>query len=125
MEEFEPDWLIQQGKQEMINQMMERHEEAHRGNWQEYMRQSAEDWRKYPQLTKEQLSRIACPALFITGEHDPFVGDQRIKQLSALVKGSSYLVVPGESHRPHMTRESPLLVNVTIMDFLERQALSS
>lgn len=117
-EEFEPEWLVQTGQQDIINQMIERHEEAHKGNWQEFMRQSAKDWRLYPQLTEEQLSSIKCPSLFITGEHDKFVGEERLKRLGSLVKGSRYLVVPGGSHRPHMLRESPVFVNDSILEFL-------
>ncbi len=119
-EEFEPEWLIANGKKDTINSMMERHLEAHKGNWQEHMRQAAKDWRLYPQLTKEQLSSINCPALFITGEHDPFVGEERVKQLCSLVRGSKNLVVPNGSHRPHMLRENPTLVNDTIFQFLEK-----
>ncbi|OAB41914.1 alpha/beta hydrolase [Paenibacillus glacialis] len=119
VEEFEPEWLLEKGLQDTINQMIERHEEAHKGNWQEHMRQSAQDWRLYPQLTKEQLSGITCPTLFITGEHDKFAGEERVKQLASLVKGSKYLVIPNGGHRPHMLRENPTLVNDTILQFLE------
>jgi pimeloyl-ACP methyl ester carboxylesterase len=118
VERFEPEWLIQAGKQDTIQSNTERHWDAHRGNWQEFMRQSAIDWRLYPQLTEQQLSRIDCPALFITGEHDPFVGEERIRHLSSLVNGSRHLVVPGGSHRPHMLRESPVFVNDSILAFL-------
>jgi len=62
--------------------------------------------RLYPQLTENQLSSIECPSLFITGEHDQFAGEESVKRLASLVKGSSYLVVPGGSHRPHMVREN-------------------
>jgi pimeloyl-ACP methyl ester carboxylesterase len=122
-DEFEPEWLIENGNHETINQMMERHQEAHRGNWQEFMRQSAKDWRLYPQLTKEQISRISCPALFISGEHDPFVGEEKLKLLSTLVEGSQYLSVPGGSHRPHMLRESPVYVNDRILDFINMNSI--
>ncbi|MFD0869240.1 Dihydrolipoyllysine-residue acetyltransferase component of acetoin cleaving system [Chlamydia abortus] len=120
VEEFEPEWLIDKGMQTTIDQMMERHSEAHKGNWQEFMKQSAEDWRLYPQLTTEQLGSIQCPCLFISGEHDPFVDEERVKYLSSLVKGSKYLVVSGGSHRPHMTRENPTLVNDSILQLLEQ-----
>lgn len=123
VEQFEPEWLIEHGQLDTIRQMTERHEEAHRGDWQEHMRQSAQDWRRYPQLTEAQLGSIRCPALFITGEHDPFVGEERVRRLSALVTGSTYKVVAGGSHRPHMLREQPILVNDTILDFLERHPL--
>ncbi|OME87362.1 alpha/beta hydrolase [Paenibacillus sp. FSL A5-0031] len=124
VEQFEPEWLLEQGQQATINQMIERHAEAHRGNWQEHMRQSANDWRLYPQLTSEQLSSIHCPSLLITGENDPFVGEAKIKQLSSLIKGSRYLVVQGGSHRPHMLRENPVLVNDAILDFIGSYPIS-
>jgi pimeloyl-ACP methyl ester carboxylesterase len=117
-DEFEPEWLVQNGQQDIINQMIERHEEAHKGNWQEFLRQSAKDWRLYPQLSEDQLRSIRCPSLFISGEHDQFAGEERLKRLNSLVKGSRYLVVPGGSHRPHMLRESPVFVNDSILEFL-------
>ncbi|MFE4712661.1 alpha/beta fold hydrolase [Paenibacillus sp. NPDC056722] len=118
VEEFEPEWIIERGLHDTINQMIERHEEAHKGNWEEFMRQSSQDWRLYPQLTEDQLRSIECPSLFITGEHDQYVGEERVKHLASLVKGSHYLVVPNGSHRPHMVRENPALVNDTILQFL-------
>lgn len=124
-DEYEPEWLLAHGKQDIIRQMLERHEEAHRGNWQEFMRQSAADWRLFPQLTEEQLSSIHCPALFIAGEHDPFVKEAQLQLLTALVKRSEYLVIPGGSHRPHMLREKPILVNDTILQFLKRYPIAA
>ncbi|WP_342415065.1 alpha/beta hydrolase [Paenibacillus sp. FSL R10-2782] len=121
--EFEPEWLIENGRYEMIHQMMERHEEAHRGNWQEFMRQSAKDWRLYPQLTREQLSSITCPAFFIAGEHDEFVTEEQLKDLCSLVKDSRYLIAPYCSHRPHMLREKPEFINDSILRFLNKYAI--
>jgi pimeloyl-ACP methyl ester carboxylesterase len=118
VEEFEPEFLINNGQQQVINQMIERHQEAHRGNWEVFMQQSATDWRLYPQLTEEQFRSIQSPALFITGEHDKFVGEERVRQLSSLVRESRFLIVPGGSHRPHMLRERPILVNDSILDFI-------
>ncbi|WMT42788.1 alpha/beta hydrolase [Paenibacillus sp. D2_2] len=123
VEEFEPEWLVENGQQELIEQMIERHEEAHLGNWQEFMRQSAIEWRYYPQLTDEQLSGIRCPSLFITGEHDPFAGEEKIQKLSSLVQGSQYLVVSDCSHRPHTVREKPVLVNDSILYFLSQTSI--
>ncbi|TDF99730.1 alpha/beta fold hydrolase [Paenibacillus piri] len=124
VEQFEPEWLVEHGKHETIQQMIERHEDAHKGNWQEHMRQAAKDWRLYPRLSIEQLSSIGCPSLFITGEHDPFVGEAKIKYLSSLVKGSRFLVVQEGSHRPHMLRESPLYVNDSILEFIGSNRIS-
>ncbi|MGN7760778.1 alpha/beta fold hydrolase [Paenibacillus sp. 22594] len=122
-DEYEPEWLAAHGKDVIIQQMLERHEEAHRGNWQEFMRQSAADWRLFPQLTEEQIHSIDCPSLFIAGEHDPFVQKFQLQHLTALVENSQYLVVPGGSHRPHMLRENPVLVNDAILHFLKQHPI--
>lgn len=119
VEAFEPESLIANGQHDTIELMTERHEEAHRGNWQEFMRQSAIDWRLYPQLTEAQLAGIRCPALLIAGEHDPFADEIRLKRLGSLIAGSRHLVVPGGSHRPHMAREQPIAVNDAILAFLQ------
>ncbi|WP_136606119.1 alpha/beta fold hydrolase [Paenibacillus dokdonensis] len=119
VEEFEPEWLIEQDQQDTIKQMTERHEEAHRGNWQEHMRQSAQDWRLYPQLTEDQLRSIRCPSLLISGEHDPFVGEEKLSYLGSLIQDSETYVVSGGSHRPHMSREHPTQVNDRILQFLD------
>jgi pimeloyl-ACP methyl ester carboxylesterase len=122
-DQFEPEWLIEKQRTDTIEQMIERHQEAHRGNWQQFMRQSAKDWRLYPDLTPDQISGIACPALFIAGEYDQFATESRLQRLSSLVQGSQYAIVPGGSHRPHMLRESPQFVNDLILDFLQRHPM--
>jgi pimeloyl-ACP methyl ester carboxylesterase len=118
-DDFEPEALLKNNQQSVIDHMRANHAGAHRGNWQEFMRQSAQDWRLYPQLTEAQLSGIACPALFIAGEKDPYTPEAKLKHLSGLVKGSRTFIVPGGSHRPHMLRESPVLVNNEILQFLK------
>lgn len=122
-DDFEPEQLIHNGQQNVIDHMLVNHQAAHRGNWQEFMRQSARDWRLYPHLTVEQLSQIRCPSLFIAGEHDPFVHEEQLKTLCGLVKNSRYFIVPGGSHRPHMLREKPLLVNDEILNFLKENEI--
>lgn len=124
-EEFEPEWLIEKGKVGVIDQMIERHEEAHSGDWQTFMRESAKDWRLYPQLSKEQLASIRCGSLFISGENDPFGGEEKIKYLNSLVKGSRYLLIEGCSHSPHMVRENPVYVNDSILDFISSNPITA
>ncbi|NOU82136.1 alpha/beta fold hydrolase [Paenibacillus sp. LMG 31459] len=121
-EDFEPERLLELEQQGIIRQMKERHEEAHLGNWQEFMRQSATDWRRYPDLSEAQLSSIGCPVLIIAGEHDTYATADKIIQLVSLIKGSQCLIVPGAGHPPHMGREQPVLVNDTILEFLAKNS---
>ncbi|GIP32077.1 hypothetical protein J2TS4_12870 [Paenibacillus sp. J2TS4] len=93
--------------------------DAHQGNWQEFLRQKLKDWRTYPRLTDDQLRSISCPALFVAGEYDELTPEEDLKRVTNLIPDSHYVIVPGESHRPHMSRENPSFVNDTILDFLE------
>ncbi len=87
------------------------------------MRQSAQDWRQYPQLKRSELSSITCPALFIAGEHDDFATEEQLLELCSRAQDSRYLIVPGCSHRPHMLREKPILINDSILSFLNKHAI--
>ncbi|REK77875.1 alpha/beta hydrolase [Paenibacillus paeoniae] len=118
-EAFEPEWLIQHGKDDFIRSMEERHQDAHMGNWQQFLRQKIKDWRTYPQLTDDQLSGMECPALFIAGEYDEYAPEDELKRVTKLIPHSRYVIVPGCSHRPHMSRENPVFVNDTILKFLD------
>lgn len=118
-EEYEPEWLLQHNRVEFIESLKERHQEAHRGNWQEFLRQKLRDWRNYPQLYDEQLRSISCPALFIAGQFDELAPEEDLKRVTSLIPNSIYVVIPGGSHRPHMVRENPEFVNDTILEFIK------
>lgn len=117
-DDFEPEALLRDGKQAIIAHMQANHADAHRGDWQEFMRQSARDWRLYPRLSDSQLADIRCPAFFIAGEHDSFVHAAQLQRLCALLPNARYWLVPGGTHRPHMLHEQPRLVNAEILRFL-------
>lgn len=118
-EEFEPEWLLENDGHAFIRLMEDRHRDAHKGNWQEFLRQKLKDWRTYPQLSEEQFRGISCPTLFIAGQHDPYAPEEDVMKVTSLIPNSRYLIVEGGSHRPHMIREQPILVNDTILSFLE------
>jgi pimeloyl-ACP methyl ester carboxylesterase len=122
-DDFEAEQLLKNEQYAIIAHMTANHVEAHRGNWQEFMRQSAQDWRLYPQLTIEQLRGIRCPAYFIGGETDSFATEKQLQTLSELVEGSRYWVVPGCSHRPHMLREKPGEVNDEVLRFIKEHSM--
>lgn len=117
-EEFEPEWLLQNGRNDFIHSMIERHMDAHQGNWQEFLREKVKDWRTYPRLNDEELRSIACPTLFIAGQYDELAPEEDLKRATALIHNSRYVIVSGCSHRPHMSGENPVFVNDTILDFI-------
>ncbi|WP_405112830.1 alpha/beta hydrolase [Paenibacillus sp. FSL K6-1217] len=63
------------------------------------------------------------PALLISGEHDPFAGEDRTAKLASLLTNARTLIVQGAGHRPHMLREQSILVNDTILEFLAQNPI--
>ena len=50
-----------------------------------------------PNLTREDIARIAVPALVVTGEND-MVSQRHNDEISRLIAGSKRLVIPGGNH---------------------------
>ena len=110
-----PENLLRNGQTDFIEDMRVRHAEAHRGDWQTYLRNTVTDWQQQPALTEAEWQRITCPAFFINGEHDPF---GTCEELGEKVPGSRIYRVPGGSHRPHFVGEQIEDINARILAFL-------
>jgi 3-oxoadipate enol-lactonase len=65
--------------------------------------------------TSPDLSKISCPTLIITGEHDPFSGPAAAKATQQTIRGSQVKVFPA-GHAPAL--EMPQDYNETILTFL-------
>ena len=71
-----------------------------------------------PNLTVENLKKVKCPALFITGDHDIIKMPHTSEMFEAVQQG--YLaVIPGTRHYPQ--KEKPGVVNEIISDFLSKR----
>ena len=92
-----------------------RHLDAHRGNWQEFMRQSVDDWLKHPNLTEEEWKAITCPVFFISGEFDPF---SSCNELIEKFPHAELFEAAGCGHRPHFVMEQGKEINQLIFNFL-------
>ncbi len=75
-DDYEPEALIRNRQYDFIQRMKVQNMDAHEGDWQHFLRQSAQDWRKYPDLSDDDWSRLKMPMFCIAGEHDPFVSEQ-------------------------------------------------
>ena len=112
-----PENLIKAGATDFIEDMKVRHYEAHRGDWQTYLRNTVADWQQHPDLTDDEWQKIKCPAFFINGENDPF---GTVEELQEKVPSASVYKVIGGGHRPHFVGEQIDDVNARILDFLEQ-----
>ena len=114
-EDFLPEKLIEQHETDFIEDMKARHQQAHRGDWQTYLRMTVDDWKSHPSLTKKEWASIQCSALFINGEHDTL---GTCTELQEKVPSAKIYEVKGGGHRPHFIGEQVQEVNALIADFL-------
>lgn len=114
-EDFLPESLIAKNDTNFIEDMRTRHYEAHRSDWQTYLKTTVADWKSHPNLTSEEWAAIKCPALFINGEHDPFGS---CIELQKKVPHGEIYEVKGGGHRPHFVNEQAKELNQIILDFL-------
>jgi Predicted hydrolases or acyltransferases (alpha/beta hydrolase superfamily) len=115
--QFLPENLIKNEQFDFIEQMNNRHFDAHRGNWQEFMRQSAIDNDKYPNLSKEQLSSIKAPVFIIVGENDTLIKQEQVVEAQNLIPNCQTFVVPNGGHNVHMLGEHTITINNIIDEF--------
>lgn len=114
-DDFLPESLLKRNEADFIEDMKMRHQEAHRGDWQTYLRTEVADWKAHPSLTDEEWRAIKCPALFINGENDPF---GTCAELQKKVPHAKIHKVIGGSHRPHFVGEQIGEVNAKMLKFL-------
>ena len=114
--DFLPENLLKNGNMDFIEDMKVRHSEAHKGDWQTYLRNTVADWQQSPNLTETEWKSISCPAFFINGENDPF---GTCEELQEKVPYAIIYKVMGGSHRPHFVGEQIEDINSRILDFFK------
>ena len=114
-EDFLPENLIKNGHTDFIEDMKARHFEAHRGDWQTYLKNTVKDWQTQPNLSDAEWQNIKCPCFFINGENDPF---GTVEELQEKVPSAKVYKVMGGGHRPHFVGEQIDDINKRILDFL-------
>lgn len=114
-DDFLPENLLRNNDTDFIESMKHRHFDAHRGDWQTYLRMTVDDWKNHPNLSDREWKNIKCPAFFINGENDPF---GTCMELQEKVPNSRVYEVAGSGHRPHFVGEQIEKINPMILDFL-------
>lgn len=111
---FLPESLLENNDLGFIEDMKARHQDAHRGDWQTYLRNTVADWKTHPSLTDAEWAAIQCPAFFINGENDPFGTCAELKEK---VPSAKVFQVKNGGHRPHFVGEQAKELNPMILDF--------
>jgi valacyclovir hydrolase len=63
-------------------------------------------------ISLSQADKIACPALLIAGEHDPFAPPPLVSQLAARIPAAEVRAVPGAGHDIHHTHGEWLVQSI-------------
>lgn len=113
-DDFLPENLLRNNDIDFIEDMKLRHLDAHRGDWQTYLRMTVEDWKNHPSLSDSEWNKIQCPAFFINGENDPL---GTCRELQEKVPNARIYEVKGCGHRPHFVGERAEEINAMILDF--------
>ena len=92
-----------------------RHLDAHRGDWQTYLKMTVADWKNHPSLSDDEWRNIRCPAFFINGEKDTL---GTCTELHEKVPASRIYEVRGGGHRPHFIGEQIEEINAKVLEFL-------
>ena len=71
-----------------------------------------------PNLTTDDLHKIKCPTLFMTGDHD-IIKQSHTSEMFESVQRGYLAVIPGTRHYPQ--KDKPGVVNSIILDFLSKK----
>ncbi len=88
------------------------------GYWKDLITQIKTNNSVNPAWTEEDLRRIACPALLIAGENDPFANTTQMTVMKREIPGAEWLIVNHAGHTVH--HEHPEFVGARMSDFLQR-----
>lgn len=115
---FEYHIINNEEDKDFINLLIKNHYDAHKGDWKAFAKTSVMNWRKYPDLSSEELKRLNFPSMFIAGSEDQSIIKEHIESLAKEVENSKSSIIKGCGHGPHLINEKPLLLNNIIHDFL-------
>lgn len=114
-DDYLPENLLRKNDTDFIEDMRLRHLDAHRGDWQTYLKMTVADWKNHPSLSDDEWRNIRCPAFFINGEKDTL---GTCTELHEKVPASRIYEVRGGGHRPHFIGEQIEEINVKVLEFL-------
>ncbi len=119
-DDYEPEALIRNNEKGFIELIKTLHADAHGGDWQQHVRQSALDWRRYPCLSEKDWTKLTMPMLLIGGENDIYASYEKLRDMQMRCPQAEILIVPGGGHHPHMPMDQIKEINTRILEFLQK-----
>jgi pimeloyl-ACP methyl ester carboxylesterase len=89
------------------------------GQWPVFFQKTARMWREEPNLTTDDLTKVAAPSLVLVGDDEPIRFDHTVA-LYESVPDAQLAVVPGASHL--LLMEKPALCHELMFSFLAETA---
>ncbi len=115
---YNPDTIDMERYSGFIENMKKEHYAAHKGNWQNFLKQTIKNCMIYPDITNEDLQKITMPMMLIYGSNDTLVNAQDIKILAKNVRNFSSVRIEDTGHFPHILSQKYDEVNELIADFI-------
>lgn len=116
--EYQPDRLITEGKDDLIEFIKQNHQEAHRGDWRKFIEISVQNWLSYPDLSPGDIRAMKPSPVFIFGENDKYVGAEDRQILARNIPQIVIHTIPGAGHAVHLECGQPEQVNRIILEIL-------
>ena len=117
---LDPD-ALEQAAPDAAAEFGRRHDQGKEpGSWKELMRQIVANNLSNPTWTVEDLRRIACPALLVAGEDDPFATLEQMATMKREIPSAEWLIVNHAGHPVHF--EHPEIVGPRVLDFIARNS---
>ena len=88
------------------------------GYWPDLLRQMLPLWQVQPDLTLDQIGRIAAPTLLIAGERDSFGHPEMQIAMRRAMPRSELCILPAAGH--YVMNDRPELFRIAVLDFLKR-----
>jgi pimeloyl-ACP methyl ester carboxylesterase len=117
--DYEPDNLVRNGYAKWIELIEVNHYEAHKGDWQYFVKRTMYNWNKYCYISDKDLQQISIPCMVIVGEKDNRIFEENLARLEALIKALRIERVKRCGHGPHVIFDKPLETNELIIEFLK------
>lgn len=117
--QYQPERLIAEGKDALIEFIKQNHQEAHQGDWRKFIEVSIQNWLSYPNLSLGDMRAMGPPLAFIFGENDKYVGARDRQILARNIPQIPIHTIPGAGHAVHLEGGQPEQVNRIILEILK------
>lgn len=123
--EFHPENLHKERHERFIKRIKNDHALAHKGDWQEFIKETIRNCERYPDFTDSELAGISMPFLLLYGDGDAMIGPEEVAKLENTLPRFTAHAITNADHYLHMPNRQPETVNNILADFFAENGCSN